>query len=106
MVRLLITALAPFVVLATSVAADSYNRRHSSLPSLSITKHIDPYGNYCPVERDRRRITHLTNKANRVNATSNLVEPAGESINIQLNDTSLFYMAKIGVGIPTTYRKS
>lgn len=106
MVRLLVTALAPFVVLATSVAADPSNHHRSAPLSLSITKHVNPFGSYCPVEEDRRRINHLSKKGNRTNATSNLKEPAGESINAQLNGTGLFYIAKVGVGIPATYRKS
>jgi cathepsin E len=100
MVMLLVTALASFVVLATSVAAEPSNRR---LHSLSIAKHIDPKGKYYPVQRDRRRFTHLMNKDNRANS-SNLVERAGE---IPLTNVgSYHYEAKVGVGVPPTYCKS
>jgi hypothetical protein len=99
MVMLLVTALASFVVLATSVAADPSNLR---LNSLSIARHIDPKGKYYPVRRDRRRHKHLINKVNRVDS-SNLVERTGE---LPLTNAGSYYEAKVGVGNPPTYCKS
>ena len=99
-IMLLVTALASFVVLATRVAADPSNHRHSQPLSLSITKHIDPQGKYSPVQRDWRRFTHLMNKANRV---SSLAEETAE---LPLTDDGLCYEAKVGVGVPPTYCKS
>ena len=96
---LLFTALASFVALATKVAADPSNDRHSHVHSLTITKHIDPRGKYFPVKRDSRRFTHLMNKANGVSSL-NLAESSDE--NYPTSYALMHYVANIGVGVPPT----
>ena len=98
MVMLLVTALASFVALATRVAADSSIHRNS----LSITKHIDPQGEYDPVQGDWRRLTHLMNKADPVGSL-NFTEDTAE---LSLANLGLCYVARVGVGVPPTNCKS
>ena len=99
---LLVTALASLVVLATGVVADPSKHHHSHPHSLSISKHINTKGKYHPVQKDRSRLKHLVNKANRVNSSSAVEETAGSL----LTTDGPFYEAKIGVGVPPTYCKS
>ena len=104
---LLVTTLASFVVLATGIvadAADPSNYRRSHSHSLSITKRIDPRAKYNPVQRDRKRFTHLINNTNQVSSgSSNLAEETAES---PLTDAGACYEANVGIGNPPTYCKS
>jgi hypothetical protein len=104
MVRLLVTALASFVVLATGIAAAPSNHRRSNLHSLSITKRIDPQGKYYPVQKDRKRFAHLMNNANQASSnSSNLAEGSAES---PLTYDGASYEANVGIGVPPTNCKS
>ena len=102
MVILPVTAIASFIVLATSVVARSYGV--TPFAAVAISKHVDPQGNYCPVQKDQRRITHLKNKAHRVNSSNLVVD--SETAELNLNNTGSSYAAKVGIGNPPTYCKS
>jgi hypothetical protein len=101
MVMLLVTALVSFALLATSAAADPSNHRRSQTHSLSIKKQINPKGKFYPVQKDRKRLAQLLNKAGQ--GGSNLVERTSES---PLTDDGPCYVASVGVGNPPTYCKS
>jgi cathepsin E len=105
MVMLLVTALVSFVVLATRVTAGRSNH-HPHTHSLSITKHIDLQAKYYPVQRDRRRFTHLMNKANPVNSMTLVESSKTADLGSPLNNIGPCYVAEIGIGVPPTYCKS
>ena len=106
MVRLLVTALATFVVLATGIAADPSNHRRSLFYTLSITKRIDLNAKYYPVQGDLKRFKHLKNSTNRVSSGSSNLEEASASDESPLTNAGPCYEASVGVGNPPTYCKS
>ena len=91
-VMLLVAALAPFVVLATTVAADP-NAVPNSPISLPITKQINLNGTFHP-SRYQKHWMNLVKGARR--STSEVTD-------VPLTDSVASYLANIGIGDPTTF---
>ena len=93
---LLLAALAPFVVLATSVVAVP-TANVNNLISIDITKRVDT-GTVNIVKRDKMRSRSFL---------ENGKEHEPFTPDVPLNDMGLSgYTAKIGVGVPPTYCES
>ncbi len=105
-IMLLVTTLAPFVVLATRVVADPFLTRDSPLPSLSISRHVDAAGTYHPVERDKRRFKHLMNKNKGTNIRLGTSTSSDTADEVPINTTGINYVASVGIGVPPTYCRS
>jgi hypothetical protein len=88
---LLVAVLAPFVVLATRVAADP-NVTPNSPVSLPFAKNFNLDGKYSPIQRAQRRWRNLVKDCRQ-----------SEITDVPLNDSIIGYSANIGVGSPPTY---
>jgi hypothetical protein len=91
-----VAALAPFVMLATTVAADP-NAIPNSPVSLPITKQINPAGTFHPSQRDQKRWMNLLNGGQR--STS-------ETTDVPLTDSVISYTVNVGVGDPAIFCES
>lgn len=109
---LLVAVLAPFLVLATVVAAhpkvpNAIRNTHRSLP---FSKHINVSGAISPVKKDVKRIGHFVkHTAQRVeHKVKHLRDATEEDPAPELNLTNVVmgYVAKVGVGNPPTYCES
>jgi hypothetical protein len=87
---LLVAALAPFVVLATSVAANPKATRNPHI-SLSITKHVNGNGTSSLPLRDQKRSMNLVKDCRQ-----------SEITDVPLNDSAIAYSVNIDVGDPPT----
>jgi cathepsin E len=95
---LLVAALAPLVVLATTVVADPNAIPNSPISiSLPITKQINLTGTFHPSQRDQNRWMNLLTGGQA--STSEITE-------VPLTYSIIAYSANIGVGDPPTYCKS
>ncbi|KAF8470920.1 family A1 protease [Russula ochroleuca] len=92
---LLVAALAPLVVLATTVVADPNAIPNSPISiSLPITKQINLTGTFHPSQRDQNRWMNLLTGGQA--STSEITE-------VPLTYSIIAYSANIGVGDPPTY---
>lgn len=90
----LVASLAPFVLLATEIAANPVFTRDSPGISLSISKKVSGNGTTNVVQADRTRLLSYTNQSD----TSKLFSTP----NLPLNDNVFAYIATVGIGNPIT----
>jgi cathepsin E len=93
---LLVAALAQFVVLATTVAANPIAIPNSPI-SLPITKQISLNGTFHPGQRYQKR--WMNRAMGRQRSTSGVID-------VPLTDSEVNYLANIGIGDPPTYCES
>jgi hypothetical protein len=95
---MLFASLVPFVVLATSVAADPTVIRDSPpLISLPMVRKIPPIGSVNLTQRDRKRFENLVKGVQKRDSST-----SPGVTNVDLNDLLFIYLIDIGVGNPPT----
>lgn len=97
---LLLASLAPFVVLATRVAASSIRGRSSPI-SVPIIKNISSASTLNLVKYDMERLTFFLNRGKH-----HLFSTLEKTPDVPLIYNPIMYMAEIGVGDPQTYCES
>jgi hypothetical protein len=100
LVMLLVAALAPFVVLATRVAAETIVTRDAPI-SVPIVKQISSTGPLNLFQRDRVRSRSLVIRGQQRDSST-----LKATADVPLNNSGFAYTAKIGFGTPPTLCES